>query len=271
MHKRKKALKYEAKPDLSGMLIRDNTYLDSGLEGLRELSIGYREIQSALKKNSEEHRINAEDHRKNTEEHRINAEEHRKNSEEHERIFNRLNEHSEALKELQNNTRDLRNDLLEMRKSLKETNRAVAALGNIIGYSLEDLAKIILPKWLKSEENIIVHNITRKFTKLSNGAEIETNFVGKGTRNGRPIVVIGEAKTRTYRAEINTFQRYLQTLIQKYHGIEIYPFFVSYLYHDSAKAAAHRHGIRLIESITLVKLTPSGLIMSSPDYNPCYP
>lgn len=237
MHKRKKALKYEVKPDLSGMFIRDNTYLDSSLEVLRELSIGYREIQAALKKNSEEHKINAE-------EHRINAEEHKKNSEEHEKIFNQLNEHSGALKELQTDVKEIRADIVEirtemqamredmidMRKSLKETNRAVAALGNIIGYSLEDLTKIILPKWLKSEENIIVHNITRKFTKLPNGVEIETNFICKGTKNGRPIVVIGEAK-----------------------------------------AAAHRHGIHLIESITLVKLTPSGLIMSSPDYNPCYP
>jgi hypothetical protein len=80
--------------------------------------------------------------------------------------------------------------------------KEVGSLSSTIGFGLEDIAKVVVPGWLYRHEGIEVE-LERKIIYVD-GEEIDLNLYGEGVKNGKKIVVIGEAKHRIYGDDVRS-------------------------------------------------------------------
>jgi len=103
----------------------------------------------------------------------------------------------------------------EIRKltiGLKETREMVAGLSDTVGYGLEDRAMKYLPELLKNRFNINLKTpLIRKYVTY-NGEEEELNIYGKGEKDGREIDIIGEAKSRPSKKDVEKFLKKINRL-----------------------------------------------------------
>ncbi|MHA1232342.1 MAG: hypothetical protein ACTSRP_15460, partial [Candidatus Helarchaeota archaeon] len=154
------------------------------------------------------------------------------------RTEQRLNELAEA----QKRTEDSLNNLA---KTVKNLSISVGKLGDIIGYGLEDIARLMLPTWLNKHENIEIEELTPTFIQIED-KEFEINLAGFGKRNGEDVLVIGECKSRIYSNDVKKFSQIIEKVKEKYPDKEIIPFLFGYLLHPQAQIDAKINNIRLI-------------------------
>ena len=103
-------------------------------------------------------------------------------------------------------------EIRELTIGLKETREMVAGLSDTVGYGLEDRAMKYLPELLKNRFNINLKTpLIRKYVTY-NGEEEELNIYGKGEKNGREIDIIGEAKSRPSKKDIDKFLKKINRL-----------------------------------------------------------
>ena len=164
---------------------------------------------------------------------------------------NRLWEEVKALREGQNKLFEgygrLEKALEELASVQKNLARQVGALSDTIGFGIEDIARVIVPGWLLRHEGIkMVDEFVRRWVVVD-GEEIEVNLYGEGFRNGEKITIIGEAKSRIYRNEVISFDRWA-SLVEKALGGTVYKFMCGYLVHPSAEDEAKKRRITLIAS-----------------------
>src|SRR5262245_52584544 len=105
-------------------------------------------------------------------------------NEAHER-FLRLEESSDrmmrAVEELTNSQAALRTE--------------VGALSTAYGFTLEDVARTVLPSWVERNEKIVVDSLEREFIKTSRGEE-EIDLFAFARTGDEDVAVVGEAKSR---------------------------------------------------------------------------
>jgi len=77
-------------------------------------------------------------------------------------------------------------------KGLTETRQELGGLARSFGYSFENEAYRMLPEILKSRYGI---NLKQRFIRTEVGGK-EVNLLGKGTKNGNDVVIVGEVKLR---------------------------------------------------------------------------
>jgi uncharacterized protein YoxC len=123
--------------------------------------------------------------------------------------------------------------------------KEVGSLSSTIGFGLEDIAKVVVPGWLYRHEGIEVE-LERKIIYVD-GEEIDLNLYGEGVKNGKKIVVIGEAKHRIYGDDVKKFHRNSEKARKVIKG-EIYKLMFGFLIHPSAEKEAEKRGIRVIAS-----------------------
>ena len=122
--------------------------------------------------------------------------------------------------------------------ALQNLSRQVGALSENLGFGLEDIARAILPSYLSWRYGVKVGSLDRKFYAVEGEAEpLEVNLYAKGWRDGQPITVLGEVKSRIHRREVESFRRTLDRLRQQIEG-EIFPLIFGYFIHPSAVQAA---------------------------------
>jgi len=122
--------------------------------------------------------------------------------------------------------------------ALQNLSRQVGALSENLGFGLEDIARAILPSYLSWRYGVKVGSLDRKFYAVEGEAEpLEVNLYAKGRRDGQPITVLGEVKSRIHRREVESFRRTLDRLRQQIEG-EIFPLIFGYFIHPSAVQAA---------------------------------
>jgi predicted nuclease with TOPRIM domain len=137
----------------------------------------------------------------------------------------------------------------ETQKTLKELTINVSRLGEVLGFGLEDIARVMVPGYLLRHEKIEIEGELSRNFFVVDGKEIEVNLYGEGKREGVEVVVIGEVKTRIYEREAKSF---LSCVVEPIRSIikdkELYPLMFAYFIHPSAQALANLHGIHLIAS-----------------------
>ncbi|MEM2720266.1 MAG: hypothetical protein QXU49_05720, partial [Candidatus Caldarchaeum sp.] len=79
------------------------------------------------------------------------------------------------------------------------------------------------------------------------GEEIEVNLYGEGEKDGRKLVIIGEAKSRIYKREVEAFDAWAEKIAATI-GQETYKFMFGYLIHPSAEEEGRKRKIKLIAS-----------------------
>jgi len=121
----------------------------------------------------------------------------------------RLEEAVERLTEAQMRTEE---EIRKLTIGLKETREMVAGLSDTVGYGLEDRAMKYLPELLKNRFNINLKTpLIRKYVTY-NGEEEELNIYGKGEKDGKDIDIIGEAKSRPSKKDVEKFLKKINRL-----------------------------------------------------------
>ena len=87
-----------------------------------------------------------------------------------------------------------------------ETRKQLGGLSHTVGYILENEAYRALPALLKAEHGIEVEDrLIRTYLTTDRGYPVEVNIFGRGRRNGREVVILGESKSQLSAKHINHF------------------------------------------------------------------
>jgi chemotaxis protein histidine kinase CheA len=129
--------------------------------------------------------------------------------------------------------------------------RQVGGLSDTIGFGLEDIAKVVLPGYLQRHFGIMLEGklgeeLGRHFFHID-GFDVEINLYGEGKRNGQRVVVLGEAKSRIYRSDVEKFAERLAVIGHVLKG-EVVRVMFGYFLHPSAELAARERDILLVAS-----------------------
>ena len=117
--------------------------------------------------------------------------------------FNELKSIVKELAEAQKRTESRMEELVEAQKEtqyqvqalthkLGETNNTVGGLGKSFAYALENEAYRMIPALLEEKHGI---KMTERFVRTYIGGE-EINLFGRGQRDGKDILIVGETKLR---------------------------------------------------------------------------
>ncbi|MFQ6072090.1 MAG: hypothetical protein ACE5KT_05235, partial [Methanosarcinales archaeon] len=162
----------------------------------------------------------------------------------------RTEQRVEELAEAQKRTEE---ELRVLSRGIKELRTEVGRLSDSIGYGLEDLGKVILPAYIEKKYGISEVEFTRKFIKV-NQEEIEINLYSEGKRNGVPIVLLGESRSRIYSNDVNKFLNNLKKL-EPFLEKPIFRFMFGYVIHPSAEKIALEKNLELIATYKLTRST----------------
>jgi len=151
----------------------------------------------------------------------------------------------QAMRELAQAQARTEETLEKLIKQISELAQQVGALSENIGFGLEDIARTVLPAYLKYRYGLTVKYIERRLFWVKD-QQVEFDLYGEGKRNGMPVVLVGEVKSRIYRREVEQF-RYRLNLVKPQIKQEVFPLMFGYYVHVSAEEAA-RGEIPLIAS-----------------------
>ena len=164
----------------------------------------------------------------------------------------RTEERLNALAEAQKRTEERINELAEAQRKTEEAlaqlSRAVGALSDTLGFGLEDLARTLLPSWLKEELNVSVGELTRAFFETREGL-VEVNLYGEGEREGAKVIVLGEASSRIRAGDVRRFLRkasLVKPLLPP--SVELLYVMFGYYIHPSALEVAEAEQVHLVAS-----------------------
>jgi hypothetical protein len=96
-------------------------------------------------------------------------------------------------------------------QALQQLATQVGALSDNVGYGLEDIARVVLPGYLKQRYGVTVERLERRIFSLD-GQRFDVDLYAEGRRGRRRIVVLGEVKSRIYAREVHHFQQVLQAV-----------------------------------------------------------
>ena len=173
--------------------------------------------------------------------------------------FNELKEIVKELAEAQKRTEQRVEELAqaqkrteeELQKLIKEhakTREQVGGLSITVGYILENEAMKALPTLLQKEFGLKVKDrLVRRFIQDKKGRSIEINIIGKAIKNGKKVIIIGEAKTQLSKNKILEFLRKKIKPLQDVFKEEFFPILVTHMItQPDVEEYAHKHGIKRI-------------------------
>lgn len=122
----------------------------------------------------------------------------------------------------------------------------VGRLREAIGFTLEDLAREVTLAYLAQHFAIRVPALDRRFFTLD-GQEVEVDLFGEGTRDGAPVAIVGEVRSRIYGEDVQRVAQRAMDLAAQLTGIPVVVLF-GFVVHPSAREAAARLGAIVISS-----------------------
>jgi hypothetical protein len=152
-----------------------------------------------------------------------------------------------SLAEAQKRTELRLNELAEAQKRTEDSMRSlsisVSRLSDVIGYGLEDVARVVLPGWLERHLDVDVETLERRFVEVA-GKEVELNLYGEGMRKGGKVTVVGEVMARIYGRDVEEFASKVENLTDK----NILKVMFGFLIHPTAEKVAKEKDIILVAS-----------------------
>ena len=188
-------------------------------------------------------RINSltEAHQKLVEAQKATEEELKKLAEAQKATEERLNKLTERVDKLAESVR-------ELGVKFDELSMAVGRLSDVIGFGLEDIARVVVPGWLERHLGIYVEDLVRQFFYVE-GMRFEVNLYGEGVKENVKTIIIGECRSRIYGRDVKEFlEKY--SLIRKVlpSNVNVVGLMFGYLIHPSAQEVAERNKIYVIAS-----------------------
>jgi predicted nuclease with TOPRIM domain len=134
------------------------------------------------------------------------------------RTEQRLNELAQAQARTEQRVEQLEGAMQRLAEAQARTEQAlqqlatqVGALSDNVGYGLEDIARVVLPGYLKQRYGVTVERLERRIFPID-GQQFDIDLYAEGRRGRRRIVVLGEVKARIYAREVHHFQQVLQAV-----------------------------------------------------------
>ncbi len=128
---------------------------------------------------------------------------------------------------------------------LRGLRQEVGALSANIGYGLEDIARTVLPGYLRWKFGLKVERLARQAFRVDK-RQVDIDLYGEGSRDERKATLLGEVKARIYRREVVRFRRKVEVVRPLVDG-EVFPLMFGYYIGLSAEKEA-RDEIYLVAS-----------------------
>ena len=124
--------------------------------------------------------------------------------------LNKLTARVDSLAEAQKKTEEeLKKLVVEHRK----TREMVGGLSHTVGYILEDRAYKSLPELIKRDFGIsITEPFKRKFIQLAPKKYLEVNIIGKGKKDNKDFIILGECKTQLKKRDVDKFLKNIEKI-----------------------------------------------------------
>jgi hypothetical protein len=122
----------------------------------------------------------------------------------------------------------------------------VGRLADTIGFTLEELAREVIPAYLAHHYNIHMLQLDRCFIVLD-GQELEFGLDGHGQRDGENVTVVGEVRSRIDGRDVEDALRRTTRLASQLSGTPVTVMF-GFVIHPSARNAAQQLGAIVISS-----------------------
>ena len=155
----------------------------------------------------------------------------------------------EEVRELTHQVRALTEEMREIKMELRDVRRELGGLGKSFSYSLENEAFRMLPKFLKEKYSI---EIEEKFIRKEIGGK-EINIFGFGKKDGKSIIVIGEARSRIDTKEkieevLRDVEEKEKVVAEEYKGFEIVKIIITHFASNLSLEIANQRGVIIIQS-----------------------
>jgi predicted nuclease with TOPRIM domain len=155
-----------------------------------------------------------------------------------------VRELAEAQKRTEQRVEELAQAQRRTEQAVERLAQQVGKLSDVVGFTLEELARELAPAYLAERYGIRVSSLERQFFTLD-GEEVEIDFYGEGTRDGERVVVIGEARSRIYGRDVESLARKAKALGPQLTGTPV-PAMFGFAIHPSAREVASRTGALVI-------------------------
>ncbi|HEX67633.1 MAG TPA: chordopoxvirus fusion protein [bacterium] len=119
----------------------------------------------------------------------------------------------EKVKELAQAQKKTEEELKKLIGEHRKTREQLGGLSHTVGYVLEDRAYRGLPPLLKRDFGVeITEPLHRDFIEVGIGRYEEVNLIGKGRKDGKEVIIVGDCKTQMKKKDIDSFLRVLQRI-----------------------------------------------------------
>jgi predicted nuclease with TOPRIM domain len=131
-------------------------------------------------------------------------------------------------------------------KELRNTRRDLGGLSRTLGYGFENEAYRMVPKVLREKYGI---EIKERFVRMEIGGK-EVNLFGRGVRDGKEVLIVGEVKLRMDRARdvFGDLDKKVSAVLSEYPGVEIVKVLVTHYITGGLLKKAEEQGIIIIQS-----------------------
>ncbi len=140
-------------------------------------------------------------------------------------------------------------ELHQLAAAHRVTRERLEGLSDTVGYTLEDRAFRSLPNLLRQHGVEVEGRLVRRYVRVR-GRERQVNIYGHGRRGETPVLILGEAKVRPSRREIDRFLRLVKQL-EDQEGREAVPLFVAYDFPPRIEAYLREHEVLPVWSYDL--------------------
>jgi HAMP domain-containing protein len=142
---------------------------------------------------------------------------------------------------------ELRQQAATHASEMREVRRALGVLSDNVGFGLEELAAIVLPGVLERDEHVLLAGpFERRSVQTPAGLE-EVDLHAAAEREGEPVGVVVEVKSKLYEADVRRFGAKASRLAEAL-GESIVPVLFGFVIHPSARAAAGSLGVCVVAS-----------------------
>ena len=134
-------------------------------------------------------------------------------------------------------------------KDIRVTREDFNALKGVVQELTQAQARAMLPGYLERHFGLVLEGklsekLSRQFFQID-GQEVKINLYGEGKRDGQRVVVLGEAKSRIFRSDVEEFAESL-ALVEPVVKGEVMRVMFGYFLHPTAEEAARERDILLV-------------------------
>ena len=148
---------------------------------------------------------------------------------------------------------ETRADVLQMREQLARTEarivelqQAVGRIGNDLGFDLEEYTSLLLPPYLERHFGIHVNGLGVDHFMVDDGSRSEVDLVGHATRDGEPLLLLGECRVHVGGGAVRDLADKLDKIAATMPRAKIFKYIVGMRIHPTAPPAAQERGVELV-------------------------